>query len=191
MTNNSGLAAMFYNSNPRNPTNVKVNIDMARARDSIVISYTEGSTGRQVEAGLGTIHPTSGIQDSSYNRWYMENGKNVYKGFFQDEYGAIVLIINRSVGQGDGKPTQFIGGEIWFQNFNKEQWPNYPIQGPEKLCWQISMGPYDCRSFLIGDYVSMTSASTPTTKGPDKPQYYQKLGEFDGIDATLANFPAQ
>ena len=194
VTNYSGLGAFFYRSMPQRPTNVRVNIDMARAKDSIIISYVDAATNRLVEAGLGTMHPYSGIQDGSYNNWYQENGRWVYKGFFQDQFGAIIVIVNRAVGQGDGQPAQFLGGSIYFQNFNAEQWPNYPIQGPEKMCWQISMGPYDCRSFIVFpgnkyEHVSMTSAETPTTKGPDKPSYYQKLGDFDGIDSITANFP--
>lgn len=195
LTNYSGLYDFFYLSQPRSPQNVRINIDMARVRDSIIVSYTDAATGRYVEAAVGTIHPQSGFQSAIYNGWRTEGGKSVYKGFFQDQYGALIVIINRTSSQGDGQVGQFIGGEVWYQNF-PVGYQYAPVQGPEKMCWEISMGPYDCRSFIVNpgsryEQVSMTSSPTPTTKGPDAPRYYNKLGDFDGISATAANFPVQ
>jgi hypothetical protein len=195
LTNSSGLYDFFYLSQPRQPTNVRINIDMARPRDSVIVSYTDAATGRYVEAAVGTIHPQSGFQSAIYNGWTQENGRSVYKGFFQDAYGALIVIINRTSSMGDGQPGTQIGGEVWYQNF-PTGYQYAPVQGPEKMCWEITMGPYDCRSFILFpgnkyERVVTNSATTPTTKGPDAPRYYNKLGEFDGINATAANFPVQ
>lgn len=196
LTNTSGLYDFFYLSQPRQPTNVRINIDMARARDSIIVSYTDAATGRYVEAAVGTVHPQSGFQSAIYNGWTpdYQTGRTIYKGFFQDAYGALIVIINRTSSQGDGQPGAVLGGEVWYQNF-PVGYQYAPVQGPNKMCWEILMGPYDCRSFLIygngGSAVHMPQTTLPTTKGPDAPRYYNKLGEFDGINATAANIPAQ
>lgn len=181
----SALAKLFYNSNPNNPSDIRINIDLERPSESVIISYVEN--GRIVEAAFGIVHPYSGHSDDRYNRWYDQDGKLVWKGFFQDWYGAIVLIIDEYVSQGDGQPADILGGSIWFQNFNR-YYPNFPLQGPLTMCWEIEMGPYDCRSFLKKGKVSMTSSYYPTTKGPDAGMYYEKLGEFSGIIASEAGF---
>jgi hypothetical protein len=179
----STLAQMFYNSNPNNPTNVRVNINLQRQADSVIISYVDG--GQVVEAGLGIIHPYSGISRAQFNGWVNQNGKSIYKGFFQDSYGAVVLIVDKLLSQGDGQPGEFMGGSIWFQNFNR-YYPNAPLQGNEKMCWEISMGPYDCRTFLIGDTVSVSSSYYPNNKGPNANMNYTKLGDFNGISKSAA-----
>jgi hypothetical protein len=179
----STLAQMFYNSNPNNPTNVRVNINLQRQTDSVIISYVDG--GRVVEAGVGVVHPYSGISRAQFNGWVNQNGKSVYKAFFQDSYGAVVLIIDKMLSQGDGQPGEFMGGSVWFQNFNR-YYPNAPLQGNEKMCWEISMGPYDCRTFLVGDTVSMGSSQYPNNKGPNANSNYVKLGDFSGISRKAA-----
>jgi hypothetical protein len=123
-----------------------------------------------------------------YNGWVNQGGKSVWKGFFQDRWGAIVLIIDKQISTGDGQPAKFVGGSVWFQNFNNQYYPNNPVQGPLAMCWEISRGPYDCRSFLVNNYVSMTSSYYPTTRGPDKTVNYQMLGTFNGIAASAAGF---
>jgi hypothetical protein len=180
------LAELFFNSIPNNPTNVRVNIDLRRNSESVIVSYFD--SGRKVEAAFGTVHPTNpNVSNSMYNGWVNQDGKSVWKGFFQDQYGAIVLIIDRMLSTGDGSPAKFVGGSIWFQNFN-QYYPNNPLQGPLKMCWEISLGPYDCRSFLIGNYVNMISSALPTTRGPDKQVSYKKLGEFNGMARSEAGF---
>ena len=199
MTSAPGLGGYFFLSRPYDPKNIRVNIDFNRDVDTVIISYTEGTTGRMAVADQGIVHPYNyGIRNNMYNKWYQENGQWVYKGFFQSAYGAIVLIINNSSGTGDGSGSQLLSGEIWYQNF--EMGPPYNNeQGPYKMCWEISMGPFDCRSFLsywyggryVADgFVDMSSAATPRdTAGPNRQTPYRKLGTFTGIDATAANFP--
>lgn len=181
----SALTKLFYNSNPNNPTDIRINIDLNRPAESVIISYVDN--GRVVEAAFGTVHPYSGHSDDRYNGWYNQNGQLVWKGFFQDWYGAIVLIIDQNVSQGDGQAADILGGSIWFQNFNR-YYPNFPLQGPLKMCWEIEMGPYDCRTFLKNGKVSMTSSYYPNNRGPDAGMNYEKLGEFSGIVASEAGF---
>lgn len=182
---NSTLAELFYQSMPNNPTNIRINIDLRRTTNAVIVRYTDN--GQYREAHFGTVHPYSGIQNAKYNGWVNQNGKSVWKGFFQDRWGAVVIVIDRLLSQGDGQPGQFVGGSIWFQNFN-QYWPNNPYQGSEKMCWEISRGPYDCRTFLVSGNVQMVSSLYPNNRGPDRNVSYKKLGNFDGLSAAAAGF---
>lgn len=188
LTSTSQLARMFYNSNPNNPTNVTVTLNMASPSESVIIRYTDG--GAVHEAALGTTHPYSGHSDASYNKWYLDTStdKQVWKGFFQDTYGAVIIIVDKFLSQGDGQIGNILGGSVWFQNFNRF-YPNFGQQGPLKMCWQIEMGPYDCRTWLVGNNVVPASSTYPNnTKGPDQNMYYEKLGDFNGIAKDASGF---
>jgi hypothetical protein len=177
---------MFYNSAPNNPQNVRINIDLRRKSESVIISYTDG--GRVVEAALGVVHPYSGHSNEAYNGWVNQDGKTIWKGFFQDTYGAVILVVDKFLSQGDGQSGNILGGSIWFQNFNRYA-PNNPQQGPLKMCWEITLGPYDCRSFLVNNkYVIMNSTYYPTNKGENANMLYEKLGDFNGIAKDAAGF---
>lgn len=182
--NGSALSRLFYNSRPVSATNPRINIDLQSTGSAVTVSYVESGVLHQ--AVFGSINPTnSSVVDTSLNGWVSQNGGNVWKGFFQDSFGAIVLVIDKSVEQGDGTATSILGGSVWFQNFQQSNYQN-PIQGPNKMCWQITAGPYDCRSFLVNNVINMTSSLYPTTRGPNKTSYYEKLGDFGGIDRTAA-----
>jgi hypothetical protein len=185
LTSQAELAKMFFNSNPNNPQNVQININLSRPSDAVIISYSDA--GQTHEAAYGTTHPYSGVSDASFNGWVNQSGKQVWKGFFQDTYGAIVLIVDKFITQGDGQSGNILGGSVWFQNFNR-YYPNFGTQGPTKMCWQISMGPYDCRTFLVGDVVSVTSSYYPNNHGPDANMNYEKLGDFNGIAKDASGF---
>ncbi|RYZ76230.1 MAG: hypothetical protein EOP05_05635 [Proteobacteria bacterium] len=187
------LARLFYNSRPTNPTNVRINISLASVSETVIISYIQN--GILYEAAFGTQHPDVSYSNAMYNGWVTENGRQVWKGFFQDRYGAIVLIVDNSSNSGDGQVSTLLGGQIWFQNFQQTPIDN-PIQGWKKMCWEITLGPYDCRSFLVssnGIYdknakVVMSSASTPSTRGHQKTVSYEQLGTFSAITPAAAGF---
>lgn len=204
LTNVTGLAQMFYNSYANNPQNVQINIDMNRTVDSVIVSFTDN--GRYIEAGLGTQFPSGSRTDNRYNGWVTEGSSRVYKGFFQDKYGAIVVVIDKVLNTGDGTASALVGGSVYFQNFGDN--PAYdsscqsgdPRYGTcfssQKMCWEISYGPYDCRSFIVGQddsthigSVIMTSSAVPNNKGSTRTKYYVKLGEFTGLSRAAANLP--
>ena len=181
------LAQMFFNSHPNNPQQVRINVDMSRKSDIVVISFVDG--GRVIAAGMGVVHPYSGVTNQSLNGWVSHNSTPVYKGFFQDQYGAVVLVIDKTVNTGDGTPAAFVGGSVFFQNFDNG-YPNNPLQGPNLMCWQITYGPYDCRTFIVpggvGGTVNMTSSLYPNNKGETRTVNYQKLGDFIGLSRAAA-----
>lgn len=197
LTNVSGLGTMFFNSYPNSPTNIQVNIDMTRTLDAVIVSYVDN--GRVVEAGLGTRFPNGSRENNQYNGWVTEGSSRVFKGFFQDKYGAVVVVIDKVLNAGDGSAAPFVGGSIWFQNFGDN--PAYdsacqsgdPRYGTcfarQLMCWEITAGPYDCRSFLVGSSVVMNSSATPNNRGPTRTKSYQKLGDFTGLSRTAAKLP--
>ncbi len=187
------LGRMFFKPNPNNPQNVTIQVNTASNKDAVVIRFTDNGVNRQ--ASFGTAHPYSGVSDRSLNKWYDDQtlGKRVWKGFFQDAFGAVVLVFDKTTATGDGTPGNVVGGSIWFQNFNR-YYPNNPVQGREKMCWQISAGPYDCRSwlFMAGESenwpIMPSLVLYPNNKGPDQNMLYEKLGDFGGIDRSQAGF---
>lgn len=185
--NVGALRQMFYQSNPPSPTNIRINIDVSRKSESVIISFVDRGYIR--EAALGVQHPYSGKIDEQYNGWVNINGQSVYKGFFQDQYGAIVLVIDRALSQGDGQAGSILGGSVYFQNFYESPY-QAPYQGPLEMCWNIKRGPYDCRTFLISGAVNMLKSlyPDPNDYGPNRSFGYTKLGDFDGLNRTAAGF---
>jgi len=179
------IQKMFYQSNPPSPTNVRVNIDLSRKTEGVIVSLVDRGIIR--EAAFGVTHPYDSHTNEQYNGWVNINGQSVYKGFFQDQYGAIVLVIDRMLSQGDGQPGNILGGSIYAQNFYESPY-QAPYKGPLKMCWEITQGPYDCRTFLISGVVNMlkTLYPDPNDHGPNRSYGYTKLGDFDGLDRTAA-----
>ena len=205
LTNVTGLSQMFYNSYPNNPTNIQINIDLSRTVDSVIISFVDG--GKVVEAGLGTQFPDGTNTNSSYNGWVTEGSSRNYKGFFQDKYGAVVVVIDKVLNTGDGTASALVGGSVYFQNFGDNPaadskcqsgqpahyngWTYVPdtCMASQLMCWQITYGPYDCRTFLSGSSVAMTSTAYPTNRGPTRTKSYVKLADFAGMSRAAANLP--
>lgn len=178
------LGEMFFNYTVNNPVNVRVGIAVSPEESGyggdVWIRFEDGGQTRYAQ--FKTIHPYySSTSDSSKNVWFPLNGLTVFHGFFQDAYGAIVVVIDSAVDLGDGKPPESVGGSIWFQNFGSTPM----VQGPGKMCWEISIGPYDCRTFMDGGDVHTTQALYPDTHGQNRPPY-KKLGDFSGMVRSAA-----
>jgi hypothetical protein len=169
-----------------NPSNYNVQIQLKNAGEfryagEVRISYTD--SGRTYTGiftapeGVNSAYPSmgeardSGLYKSHYNYWFVNNGKTVFTGFFQDPYGAIVLVIDSAINLGDGQGNSTVSGSIWFKNFAY----SFAPQSTERNCWFIYMGPYDCRS------------STVINKSAIEPSDgYRKLGTFSGLVTTQA-----
>ncbi|MCM2281537.1 MAG: hypothetical protein NDI61_06795 [Bdellovibrionaceae bacterium] len=178
----SRLAEFFFQEPVNDPQNIRIGMDVGVEGNGfggeLWIKFEDN--GRVREAVLSTVHPWySGVSDASKNQWFQYNGQTVFKGYFQDEYGAVIVVIDNTLSQGDGSPAELIGGTVYFQNFQKTVWQN-PQQGPLRMCWQIELGPYDCRATMK---VGTPSAWSPTGLYPveiseswDTP--YKRLGSF-------------
>jgi hypothetical protein len=178
----------YVGSTPlNNPTNYSVQISLAqlgttgRYSGSVQLSYDDNGYHHNGTFTADTGYNSSydsygtardvGLAHANYNYWFNLGGKTVFSGFFQDNYGGIVLVIDNAanVNQGDGQGGGTISGQIWYRNFAT----SYAPQSTERNCWFIYGGPYDCRSNIV----SSKSALYPTDS-------YRKLGDFSGVLAS-------
>lgn len=108
----------------------------------------------------------AGTHDAAYNRWFTLGGKKVFSGFFEDNYGSIVVIIDNVVNQNDGQGGSVVSGQVWYRNFAQ----SYAPKSPYRSCWFVYQGPYYCRSAAVINKTSLYPTDT-----------YRKLGSFTGL----------
>lgn len=166
-----------------NPTNYKLTVDLqklesGRYAGSVKISYVD--TGYQYqgvfESGSGTNQKLSGLQDNNmleynYNYWFKYGSKTVFSAYFQDAQGAIVLIVDNVVNQGDAQGGGYVSGSVYYKNFAQ----SYAQQSPYRKCWYIRSGPYNCRASAVIDKNSLYPADG-----------FKKLGTFSGLAKSAA-----
>lgn len=173
-----------------NPSNVRLKVNLSevhagRFGGNIQITYTDNGVlhSGNFETCLSSncvnskydSYGTSrdnGKSEAGYNYWFAKAGKQVFSGFFQDNYGAIVLVIDQVVDQGDGQGGKVVGGQIWYRNYAK----SFAQPSTLRACWFVYAGPYDCRSNMVIN----KSALYPTDA-------YRKLGDFSGLTFTNDN----
>lgn len=167
-----------------NPTNVKLNVnivDVGGGHFGGQVKLAYDDAGQHYEgyfvAGTGTnqkfdsygTNNDVGLYHAQYNTWF-NNGKN-FTGFFQDSYGAIVLVIDNVMTQGDGQGSSIVSGSIWFKNFKQ----TFAPQGSQRYCWFIYDGPYNCRSTTV-----INKSNAYPSDG------YRRLGTFTGLSRSKA-----
>jgi hypothetical protein len=176
----------YVGTHPINsPKDIKISVNLKnngslRYYGAIRISYQDNGqtfTGT-FESGEGKNIDLKGLRDnnemeSKYNYWFAKDGKTVFSGYYQDQYGAIVLVIDKSINQGDGQGSGYVSGSVYFKNFAQSM----AYQSPNRKCWWIYDGPYDCRSTTV----STKSGLYPTTN-----EGYRKLGTFSGLSRVNA-----
>jgi hypothetical protein len=167
-----------------NPSNIKVTVNLTavesgRYGGNVKISYSDAGYNYEAtfSAGSGRNVKYDSLNDnntleSEFNRWFAFGGKTVFSGYFQDQYGSIVLIVDNAVNQGDGQGGGYVTGSVYYKNFAQ----SYATQSPYRKCWFISNGPYDCRSGAVSNKTSLY----PTDNG------YRKLGTFTGLSQAAA-----
>lgn len=148
-------------------------------------------------ATAGNLYP--GVHHAYYNNWLLWNGKYGFHGFFQDSLGAVMLVIDATVDQGDGAGATEVSGSIWFKNYANSMAPPNAQSIP---CWFLTAGPYDCRTFLKASgtdgYIDSGSALYPTdsvwyTSRSSHPYHveepargWRRLGTFSGLNKAKA-----
>lgn len=167
-----------------NPTNFKITVNLQKSATSrysgtVQLSYLDN--GYQYNgtftAGSGTNIAISHLKDNNteedqFNYWYASNGQAVFSGFFQDPQGSIVVVVDKTMNQGDAQGSAGVSGSVYYKNFAQ----SYATQSPYRKCWFIYNGPYNCRDTAIINKSSLT----PTDGG------YRKLGTFTGLGKTQA-----
>lgn len=176
----------YVGTHPLNaPKNIKITANLKgdetyHYSGAVKISYEDNGqtwTGT-FESSADKNQDISGLRDngeleSKYNYWFVKDTKTVFSGLFQDQYGAIVFIVDKTLNQGDGQGSTFVSGSVYFRNFAQSQ----ATQSPYRKCWYIYAGPYDCRT----DTVIYKSGLYPTTA-----EGYRKLGTFSGMTRSKA-----
>ena len=187
-----------YTGRPlNNPRNAKVGVALTQNGSgvfsgSIDIYYDDDANGTgQFQTYKGTF--TSG-GEGGLNTWVTDiGGLPAFKGFFQDIGGGLILVVNSRNDRGQ------LGGDVYYFNFDLSicdtmapNMPDYcnPYQGPLLRCWQISLGPYDCRDFLVDEHGVPQSAPVfrdnfhVDTTSRKVPARYKHLGSFVGLAGT-------
>lgn len=166
-----------------NPTNFKLTVNLQNAGNgryagTVKISYVDTGYAYEgkFEAGSGTNQDIyklrdAGMMEAEFNRWFILNNQYYFSAFFQDAYGAIVLVFDSYVNQGDAQGTGYVSGSVYYKNFAQ----SYIQQSPYRKCWYIYDGPYNCRASAVIDKNS-----------PYPGDGYRKLGTFSGLSTADA-----
>lgn len=203
------IAALNYyaSTHPVNaPTDVRISVKLENKGSStlgqnkytgiVMVSYYDNGqyyTGRfitedKTNPSSGTVYPNK--HHAAYNTWFVDprTSKLSYHGFYQDQYGAVMIIIDNLIDQGDGAGANYASGSIWFKNFAQSQyndcgqymgntgfWP-----GGSSSCqniwvvpsWFRTTGPYDTRTFLQSGNNGDGNVVTTSVLHPSESQFY-------------------
>jgi len=179
-----------------NPTDFRVSFeftDSGNGRWGGNVALTYRDNGQVFKGSFTTSNPNgnthnrvsfrnwyTGLPNAEFNQWFNFNGKRVFHGFFQDAYGAIVVVIDGGIDLGDAQGLTNLSGSIWFKNFRLAPAPQY-LGGNGEKCWfLLPPSPYECGTFRDGSgRVNTTSALYPGDG-------YKRLGTFSGLQFERA-----
>ena len=148
--------------------------------------------------------------NAKYNVWFRKNNRDYFHGFFQENYGSIVFVIDSltPIVQSPDAPASniYYSGSIWVMQFrttfrgrnscnNSDQ--KYVFEhnkylssiGEETIstlaeknrkCWFLTSGPYDCRTWRKGNGVDTFKAVNPNDR------CYSRMGTFKGLNILKA-----
>lgn len=170
-----------------NPTNFKLTVDLQNAGNgryagTVKLSYVDtGLTYTPTfTAGSGTNVDMyklkdSGLMEAEFNRWFIINGKYYFSAFFQDAYGAIVLVFDNYVNQGDAQGSGAVSGRVYYRNFAQSYTSQYFDPFQYRKCWYIYSGANSCRASAVIDKSS-----------PYPADGFRLLGTFSGLSKAAA-----
>ena len=182
------------------PTNIRVyveTVDIGNGHVSGTVKLSYFDNGGQLYQGVfSSENPNTpvnqvsyhnwytGLDNSAFNQWFKWQGKTVFHGFFQDAYGAVIIVVDGNGNDlGDGNGATTLSGSVWFKNFAVAPAPQF-IGGLGEQCWfLLQPSPYECGAFQTGQPgnspISTTSALTPGNG-------YTRLGTFSGLNKARA-----
>lgn len=180
-----------------NPTNIQIGIDLhdygnGRYGGIMKISYNENGQNTDIRLTTG-----GSSEEVIHNRWFIWNGKRAFHAFFEDDKpiwadvaGGVILVIDESNDLGDGSIEPLVSGSVYYANFQPAAAYGYPPPQADKRCWFVTLGPYDCRAFLVNDTIVTTSrlypeVRTKSASGSDVSPY-KKLGTFSNLNMNAA-----
>ena len=172
-------------------------------KGTVLVAYEKKLGDGEKSIATHKFHSGYG-RDARYNVWARFNGQNEepsFHGFFENGSQAIIFIVgppNNPLQYTDGREYgSFEGsGSIWHYSFksfddrgnhnncyeggryvNIRNWPD----PPNKKCWFISVGPFNCQAWNEGNNVNTFLALEP-----DSRSCYKKLADFEKLNVTKA-----
>lgn len=174
-----------YTGHPMNdPQHIVVNVNLNSTGTSsygnvyggtVTIGYQDTYNG-VYQTIQGYFTSGTSTDATQYNIWFNYNGKQVFHAFFEDFLGGLMVVINGTVGSGDGPVGTLSTGNVWFKNFTPTYAPH-----PPTYCWFVSLGPYNCQAWNYGSGINPYQADNP-----DYSSGWMQLGTFSGLDLTKA-----
>ncbi|MGH1469281.1 MAG: hypothetical protein ACRBBP_10460 [Bdellovibrionales bacterium] len=130
------------------------------------------------------------VDDVKENYWsYNSSGKLVWRGVFEGPTGTLVVVVDGIYESGDGNdPFDYMSGSVWYRpwpvvadtgiNSDKCYVKNGRLDcknpaGPLVRCWDVSLGPYDCRFNVSADSKTVTAIGNEYADEP-----YTKVADF-------------
>lgn len=176
-------------------------------KGSFSISYTKESSSGEKEYTEHIMETGDSLEETQYNYVYPDESGNpangepqkyVWKAFFQDEFGSLLVILTEGEKVDECSSSDNCEEEVFFSLVNGavyyRNWPANKGQGPlpPKKCWLVATGPYDCRTWKSGSKIDLARAVEPdgTAARFDKRgtyiyNEYVKLGTFKDLDAKV------
>ena len=168
---------------------------------TVVVAYEKKIDRRTSKVATHRFHSGYG-SDARYNVWsYFGGSTPKFHGFFENGNQAMILVVDelsQPLKNVDGKvvKTTAGSGSIWFRSFkghddrgnhnncyeggryvNKNTWP----EAPNKKCWFISIGPFNCQAWTSNHRVDTLRAVEPSSGS-----CYKKLADFEHLNVTKA-----
>ncbi|MDW8189596.1 MAG: hypothetical protein RMK80_01330 [Pseudobdellovibrionaceae bacterium] len=123
-----------------------------------------------------------GLPNAAFNQWFTYQGQRVFHGFFQDPYGAIVVVFDGGIDLNDGQPLSMLTGSIWFKNFKRTSASQYMGNEGEQCWFLLPPSPYECGTFKNAEGRVVTNSALY----PNPRDGYKKLGTFGGVSYRRA-----
>ena len=197
----------------RDIRNMRIYVDLEKAAGSyyqgkVTLSYNDAGN-RTVPF---TEFSSGSDENAQYNVWFRAGNKKVFHGFFQENEGSLILVVDRQTrvlrnadDNNNNNPDNLRGGSIWIMMFrttfrgatscsNHSQLYvsdyNDGLQYGVESLPLVSQLPVKCWFKRIGPYDCRTwrtdrGVDTFRAVEPDD-NCYAKLGDFEGLDITEA-----
>jgi hypothetical protein len=182
---------------PNSPSEFKIHIDLRDVDPSVSRAVYGGTIHigyKELTSSGSYIYPTPGTfvsgntpTEAMYNKFVTQGGATLFKGFFEDVAGGLIIVADSIDDLG------IWSGKVFFKNFQCNRGPYDPPCNPvkPKRCWFISIGPYDCASFKTGNLITNPSSTLYgsweiKTDIRTYPEDYTLLGSFQNLDSQKA-----
>lgn len=165
-----------------------------RQGGSIILTL-EDKNGRKVNRYFSTAGSTYTTLENNF--WTRKSdGDPMWRGIFQGQYGALIVIVDGVFTYGDGLgPDDTMSGSVWFRKWqvledqklpthncvlnSQGLWDCKNQSAPLRQCWYVSRGPYDCR-FKISNDGKLVTRLANYSNDTD----WVKLGEFKDLNKS-------